>query len=807
MLVARSGLFDARWYLRQYPDVASSWIDPLDHFVRYGGTEQRDPGPHFSSGSYWARYPDVARAAINPLIHYLSVGKAAGRHIPSELFDTIVPVEQAEISAAMATAFSKPIAVPMEAAVPPRFVREAYLPPRPASVSPLSLDGSGERPAWRLGIADHQASLASEDAITSAGEWRLAANLMCQLSGVDPGDWVWQDDKSKEACSGLADWLSSGLLSFRLGFKLRISDIVFSSSHDLRIRLECSGSPTGARLTALQLDPIGGRRSAVVSAVGLVCDGISILDVRLANPYLPVLLTLTDSAGRLLDTTIIPFPSLCRGGSHYGEALAVAPHVGAIDAVRKTSSEILENWLGAGSPRPTIHLEVELTGANGTERLFSQSFKDWLLQVGECTVMPLQQAEPADPVQEWLHAKARIGPVQTRPLLAPRLSLSAACLPSLHALFCGPAGDQGFAPIVLCEGIDGTPQWVLTPPREHWDLGAAQPIGASAFPCWGTLEGAVVPAKAEVTSSDTRPPAALHFLARQAPTNSELVAPFAPDVAAKRLIGGIELPEPALSLSVILPFDGTADADAFTATLEALLLQAWPGSLQVIISAPEQHRSAAEGLLQRGLSQQTAAPELRMGEVVSGSTDELDKNLNTAAERATGQLLLMMSEDVLLHDRRCFQVLAGLLSLPSVTSASCMLITGQWGRKANDFAIVRCGNELGPAFGPITNYSTLFPAAAMAALPPMTWPVEAGAISLFMTRRTDWVQSGSFECLDGKLKTDFWGNASNDGGIHMVTLAVSASVPRPEAGAAAQNGRSPVGRLREQTVNFRRTVA
>jgi glycosyltransferase involved in cell wall biosynthesis len=78
-VVSASGMFDQDWYLKQNPDVASSGIDPLEHYIVFGGLEGRDPGLAFQSRWYLAQNPDVASSGMNPLVHYLSFGKAEGR--------------------------------------------------------------------------------------------------------------------------------------------------------------------------------------------------------------------------------------------------------------------------------------------------------------------------------------------------------------------------------------------------------------------------------------------------------------------------------------------------------------------------------------------------------------------------------------------------------------------------------------------------------------------------------------------------------------------------------------------------------
>ena len=80
-IVASSNLFDEAWYLEHNPDVATSKMDPLKHYLVHGGFEGRDPGLNFSSQRYLERYEDVRLARINPLIHYLQCGKNEGRSI------------------------------------------------------------------------------------------------------------------------------------------------------------------------------------------------------------------------------------------------------------------------------------------------------------------------------------------------------------------------------------------------------------------------------------------------------------------------------------------------------------------------------------------------------------------------------------------------------------------------------------------------------------------------------------------------------------------------------------------------------
>jgi len=80
-LVAASDLFDADWYQRAYPDVASLGIGSVEHYLWLGWRLGRQPSPRFDGRHYWRRYPDIGQAGINPLLHYLRHGCREKRSI------------------------------------------------------------------------------------------------------------------------------------------------------------------------------------------------------------------------------------------------------------------------------------------------------------------------------------------------------------------------------------------------------------------------------------------------------------------------------------------------------------------------------------------------------------------------------------------------------------------------------------------------------------------------------------------------------------------------------------------------------
>jgi hypothetical protein len=78
-LMRRSQLFDAGWYLTEYPDVRKSGVEPAEHYWEHGWLDGRDPSPYFDSDWYISQHSDVQATGINPLIHYILHGATEGR--------------------------------------------------------------------------------------------------------------------------------------------------------------------------------------------------------------------------------------------------------------------------------------------------------------------------------------------------------------------------------------------------------------------------------------------------------------------------------------------------------------------------------------------------------------------------------------------------------------------------------------------------------------------------------------------------------------------------------------------------------
>jgi hypothetical protein len=88
-IIERSGLFDAAWYLEQYPDAAASGLPPLEHYLTVGWRIGRSPGPQFNALSYLIGNREVAAKGHEPLYHYLRHGKRTPQRSANEVIQLV----------------------------------------------------------------------------------------------------------------------------------------------------------------------------------------------------------------------------------------------------------------------------------------------------------------------------------------------------------------------------------------------------------------------------------------------------------------------------------------------------------------------------------------------------------------------------------------------------------------------------------------------------------------------------------------------------------------------------------------------
>lgn len=80
-LITKSGLFDIKYYLFNYNDIRKNDIEPIEHYLKYGVKDSRNPSKNFNTSWYINQYKDVKASGINPLVHYILYGQKEGRKI------------------------------------------------------------------------------------------------------------------------------------------------------------------------------------------------------------------------------------------------------------------------------------------------------------------------------------------------------------------------------------------------------------------------------------------------------------------------------------------------------------------------------------------------------------------------------------------------------------------------------------------------------------------------------------------------------------------------------------------------------
>ena len=74
-LLLKSDLFDTYWYFNRYlRDIRRKYF-PVRHYLRIGWKKGFDPSEKFSTNSYLRAYPEVLNTKMNPLLHWLKHGK------------------------------------------------------------------------------------------------------------------------------------------------------------------------------------------------------------------------------------------------------------------------------------------------------------------------------------------------------------------------------------------------------------------------------------------------------------------------------------------------------------------------------------------------------------------------------------------------------------------------------------------------------------------------------------------------------------------------------------------------------------
>lgn len=377
-LVLESGMFDASFYASRYPDVVAAGADPLDHFITLGGAEARHPGPSFNSKWYLNENADVRSSGVNPLVHYLEHGRDEGRRRRALAGLANGDGARAEASAAPKSEPQRSVA--QASASPPRVkasaseLEETWRPRTGGWKSMLSSDHdrlSSVVPLDKLGLEPEARALAVGDKVVAvlAGDTPEAAFARIALfaamrpamsPAMSPAMTV-AGDPIEEAAPHVL------LADHGCGLEL-IADGWFDSGSGLSLRMSSGFSGVARVFQAGDDDCLHCVADTMLGGGEADC-----IEVRTVDPLAPLLVVLARPDGALVESAVVPFPSLLRGGLHYGELALLETAPGSMATLAEYSQTLVLEWLGweQGPDSFAIRrVEIDMRGASGTEPIF-----------------------------------------------------------------------------------------------------------------------------------------------------------------------------------------------------------------------------------------------------------------------------------------------------------------------------------------------------------------------------------------------------------------------------------------------------
>lgn len=575
-----------------------------------------------------------------------------------------------------------------------------------------------------------------------------------------------------------------------------IADAWFASDFELRCRIE-SVSDQGVQawprvIRCFQFDLSRGEL-CLNTEISLLGDGPAFINIKLSNPFTPLLFTVTAFEGTLLDMTLLPFPSLCRGGAHYGELSSVGDWSGYMVNLKSVSNSLVEEyigWFGAPENFAVARLAIDLKGATGAEKIFAAPFKEWLSRVMHIRAVPVdeQLMSQGATVERYLESALSESYLPADEDASQRtqarescgsliLILPADALPTLSALVSrrlrmpensvAAVGSYVQAHPVTCK-----PRSVVSfPPMGDWLL-TLQPRDEPV--CYPVLLRLSEEARVSVGATDgtVQLPLALRYQDAQNERQARLLAPLAPDHPGSglhRTLTDDERQAAAISILVCMQ----SGFDAIAAFLESVSEQTLAVAIDAVViieSAFAAHRPSLTKLLSRLFPERYTIIE------VKGAN--YSAHLNLAARKAKGRYFLVADDTVLLHNSRTLEMLY-LMSLESqVATASCVMLRESAWKKGTEVRFHSGG--IYPSQLSFQNTPTLVfkEPYTLTAFPNATYPVSGNSFRFILVNASVWSKLDGLDSANFpnyRYDLDFCLRALKAGFIHLCTSAITAS--------------------------------
>ncbi|HET8750086.1 MAG TPA: hypothetical protein VFM42_05025 [Sphingomicrobium sp.] len=540
-------MFDLRWYLESYPDIAEAGVDAATHYLETGWLEGRDPGPEFSSTAYLRANPDVGRSGINPLLHFIEFGQFEGREIRGRRFPRWRKTTVVHDFGPAATVFRGSI-------------------------------GQQTGAPWR---SWHRLSQ-DDERLFSIGDWNVAY-VDSTTRPVLESAFEYLRNLSGYAADGATEAVhridESGSVS--------LTDAWFVNEATLRTRWLDAQFPFVVR--AFQHDSSRDGEVALI-ADEIILSPLGILDLSVRDPFSPILLVFADPNGRARGVRLLAFPSLCRGGLHYPELLAASARDSALDPLA-LGRALAERLLIArrANDRCVKAISLDPTGADGTSPLMQPQFTGWLKRVAAMEIKASSAPEKAGALALACDMIPTIG------ILAGRAEKASGTVSFPGLLIAHPDPSE---PALLVQLPSGAPP----------GLASGAPGYAAAWPCLSGSSPACAGQPGAIRLAASRELTDAELLM---PTMSDPVPPASEQASITWLVEAIgssggEMADRAKALSMqpkvfthVLAFIGKADPEAGKA-----LVRLFDGGFRCCANVADAVRSAETdfiGYLGRGV--------------------------------------------------------------------------------------------------------------------------------------------------------------------------------------------------------------
>jgi hypothetical protein len=564
--------------------------------------------------------------------------------------------------------------------------------------------------------------------------------------------------------------LAHGLVRFHEGATDGISPVItdlwFSDSRRLRLRFDSSAESPTTNTTTWQVYQFDIKTGTVVLLAAKVLNtaGMVFFDVVLRNPFLPVLITVQTSDGVLIQTGVLLFPSLCRGGQHYAELCAFASAANITGDLAALSEILLGRLLDLRRGATTLlvgEIGILARCIDDADALFSSDIRAWMRWLTPTRRLDIATVDEDGRILSTenegggLHSTGDI-----------RLDLPQTSLPSLQGLLADDSmatlGENiCIAGFVVAEIETNHPLWSVGMPPLGGGFLALQPVAAARpFPL---LRG-------KTNATVTRIPA-IPFVVKFVETSPlgrkvTLLAPISPDIPTPLL----QLENDELSsITVLIPDCGRPE-DGLKALVESLASQTLSKRLDIvaIVSTDDPF----EGLYAKSLLDRYFAG--RSVVLTSVGDAAPSERLQKAASRAQGDYVMIIDRTVILHDPRTVSTLLSMASHESVASASCMLVRA--GLTKNEMEVIFVSAGLFPIAGEEDEAAeAMHPMDCQDAFPLATYPVALNTPVLRMMSARAIADCGGLQA-DTAGSESFRQLASEKGLLHVCTTAISAGL-------------------------------